>query len=122
MRISIHGLGLPLTAALLDHTDRKLRSALTRTSDQIKRVVIHLGETNVSSGGKDKFCRMHLHLEHALHVFFEDTGADMYAVIDRVAERARRNVAKCTGRLHRNVRLAKGTPLLLLRRNAFGMS
>ena len=87
MRINIQGLGFPLTAALLDHTERRLRFALTRTSDRIKRVVVRLGETNVSRGGEDQFCRMQVYLEHAAPVLIEDTGADLYAVIDRVAER-----------------------------------
>ena len=105
MRIDIRGLGFPLTAALLDHTQRRLRFALTRTSDRIKRVVVRLGETNVSRGGEDQFCRMQVYLEHAAPVLIEDTGADLYAVIDRVAERAGRNVAKHVDRLHQNARL-----------------
>lgn len=107
MRINIQGLGFPLTAALLDHTERRLRFALTRTSDRIKRVVVRLGETNVSRGGEDQFCRMQVYLEHAAPVLIEDTGADLYAVIDRVAERAGRNVAKHVDRLHQNARLAR---------------
>ena len=116
MRINIQGLGFPLTAALLDHTERRLRFALTRTSDRIKRVVVRLGETNVSRGGEDQFCRMQVYLGHAAPVLIEDTGADLYAVIDRVAERAGRNVAKHVDRLHQNARLrsvrCRGMPLI----------
>ena len=122
MRINIQGLGFPLTAALLDHTERRLRFALTRTSDRIKRVVVRLGETNVSRGGEDQFCRMQVYLEHAAPVLIEDTGADLYVVIDRVAERAGRNVAKHADRLHQNVRLARLKPLGSLPRDAFDMS
>ena len=122
MRINIQGMGFPLTAPLLDHTERRLQFALTRTRNRIKRVVVRLGETNVSRGGEDKFCRMQVYLEHAPPVLIEDTGADLYAVIDRVAERAGRNVANHVDRLHQNVRLARLKPLRALPGDAFALS
>ena len=122
MRIDIQGLGFPLSAALLDYTERRLRLALTRTSARIKRVVVRLGDTNGPRGGEDKFCRMQVYLEHAPPVLIEDAGADLYAVIDRVAERAGRNVAKRVDRLHENVRPARPKPLRSLPVDAFDMS
>ncbi len=108
MRIEIQGLGFPLTAPLLDHTERRLRFALIRTSDRIRRVVVRLGDTNGPRGGADKFCRMQVYLEHAPPVLIEDVGADLYAVIDRAAERAGRNLTKNVDRLREKYRL--GTP------------
>lgn len=122
MRIDIQGLGFPLSAALLDYTERRLRLALTRTSARIKRVVVRLGDTNGPRGGEDKFCKIQVVLEHAPPVLIEDTGADLYAVIDRVAERAGRNVAKRVDRLHENVRPARPKPLRSLPVDAFDMS
>ena len=110
MRIDIQGLGFPLTAALLDHTERRLRFAFTRSGDRIKRVVVRFGDTNGPRGGEDKFCRMQVYLKHAPPVLIEDAGADLYAVIERVAERAGRNVAKHVDRLRENARLT--TPQL----------
>ena len=110
MRIDVQGLGFPLTAALLNHTERRLRFALTRTSDRIVRVVVRLGDANGPRGGEDKFCRMQIHLERAAPVLIEDAGGDLYAVIDRVAERAGRNVAKRIDRRHQNARLATPKP------------
>ena len=104
MRIDIQATGFPLTAPLLDHTERRLLLALTRTSDRIKRVIVRLGDNNGPHGGEDKFCRMQVYLDHAQPVLIQDTGADLYAVIDRVTERAGRNVAKRVDRLHENVR------------------
>ena len=122
MRIDIQGLGFPLSAALLDHTRRRLRFALTRSGDRIKRVVVRLGDTNGPRGGEDKFCKIQVVLEHAPPVLIEDTGADLYAVIDRVAERAGRNVAKRVDRLHENVRPARRKPLRSLPGDAFDIS
>ena len=106
MRIDIQGRGLSLTAPLLDHTQRRLRFALTRTSDRIKRVVVRLGDTNGQRGGEDKYCKIRVVLEHAPPVLIEDAGAELYAVIDRAAERAGRNVAKHIERLREDARLA----------------
>lgn len=111
MRIDIQDLGFPLTAAILDHTERRLRFAFTRSGDRIKRVVVRLGDRNGPRGGEDKFCRMRVYLEHAPSVLIEDAGADLYAVIDRVAERAGRNVAKQVDRLRENVWPTRPKPL-----------
>ena len=53
---------------------------------------------------------MQVYLKHAPPVLIEDAGTDLYAVIDRAAERAGRNVVKNLGRLHENVRLAMPQP------------
>ena len=111
MRIEIQGLGFALTAPLLDHTERRLRFALTRTSDRIRRVVVRLGDSNGPRGGEDKFCRIQVYLKHAPPVLIQDAGADLYALIERVAERAGRNVAKRVDRLRGNVRPAMPKPL-----------
>jgi hypothetical protein len=107
MRIDVQALGFSLTAPLLDHTRRRLRFALARAGDRIKRVEVRLGDRNGPRGGADKFCRMRVVLEHAPSVLIEDVGADLYAVIGRAAERAGRNVARLVDRLHQNVRLTK---------------
>lgn len=122
MRIDIQARGVPLTAPLLDHTERRLRFALTRTRDRITRVVVRLGDTNGPRGGADKFCRMQVFLEHSPPVLIEDVGADLYAVIDRAAERAGRNVAKHVDRLRENARLAMPQPAASLPGDAFDMS
>ena len=107
MRIDVKGSGFRITAPLLDHTERRMRFALTRRSDRIKRVVVRLGDINGPRGGEDKFCRMQVHFEHAPPMLIGDAGADLYAVIDRVAERAGRNAAKRVDRLQESVRLAR---------------
>jgi len=111
MRIDIQGRGFPLTAALLDHTNGRLRLALARTGDQIKRVVVRLGDTNGPRGGEDKFCKIQVVLNGAPPVLIEDAGADLYAVIDRAADRAGRNALKHVARLRENARLGRRKPL-----------
>ena len=107
MRIDIKGSGFPITTALMDHTERRLRFALTRSSDRIVRVAVLVGDSNGPRGGEDKFCRIQIHLKRAPQVLIEDIGAELYAVIDRAAERAGRNVAKRVDRLMESIREAK---------------
>ena len=122
MRIDIQGRGFSLTAPLLDHTQQRLRFALTRSGDRIKRVVVRLGDTNGPRGGEDKFCKIQVVLEHAPPVLIEDAGADLYAVIDRAAERAGRNVAKHVERRREHARLAMPQPPAALPGDAFDLS
>ena len=106
MRIQIQSLAFPLTAAVLDHIERRLRFALTRIRDRIRRVDVRLGDTKVPRGGKDKFCRIQVFLENAPPVLIVDRGGNLYAAIDRAAERAGRTIVNGLYRLHENVRLA----------------
>ena len=122
MRIDIQARGFSLTAPLLDHTQQRLRFALTRSGNRIRRVVVRLGDTNGPRGGEDRFCKIQVVLDHAPPVLIEDAGADLYAVIDRAAERAGRNVAKHVERLRENARLAMPQPPASLPGDAFDMS
>jgi len=107
MQIDVRGLELPITAPLLDHARRRLRFALGRSGEWVKRVVVRLGDTKGLHGCVDKSCRMQVYLEHASPVLIEDAGADLYVVIDRAAARAGRDVAKRIDRLHVHVQWAR---------------
>ena len=114
MRIDIQGRGISLTAPLLEHTQRRLRFALTRNRDRITRVVVRVGASNMPRGADNLYCHLQVYLQRAAPVLIEDSGPDLYAVIDRVSERAGRNVVKRIERLHENVRLARLKPLRAL--------
>jgi len=111
MRIDIKGSGFPVSTALMNHVERRLRFALTRRCDRIVRVAVLVGDSNGPRGGTDKFCRIQILLKRAPEVLIEATGAELYAVIDRVADRAGRNVAKRIDRLKENVRSKRPKPL-----------
>ena len=110
MKIQIQSTAFPLTAAILDHTERRLHFALTPRRDRIRRVDVRLGDSNGPRGGEDKFCRIRVFLEDAPPVLIEDRGGDLYAAIGRAAERAGRNVVKELFRLRGNVRPARPRP------------
>lgn len=94
MIVDIHGQGFTVTQALAEHVRRRLAFVLTRHSDRIQRVAVRVGDENGPRGGADKFCRIQVHLLDAPVAVIEDVGAELYAVIDRAADRVGRAVVK----------------------------
>ena len=92
MNIDIQCLSFPTTVALSEHAERRLRFALTRHTDRIRRVVVRLGDANGPRGGLDKFCRIRVYLSDAPVAVVEDIGCDLYVVIDRATDRMGRVV------------------------------
>ena len=108
MKVDIQSQDFPHTSALTDYTKRRLQFVLTRHSDRIQRVVVRVGDKNGPRGGVDKFCRIQVHLLEAPVVVVEDIGLEMYAVIDRAADRVGRVVVKHLGRSRAGWRQGRG--------------
>lgn len=100
MIVDIHAQGFEMTHALAEHVRRRLAFVLTRHRDRIQRVGVRIGDENGPRGGVDKFCRIRVHLLDAPVAVIEDVEVDLYAAIDRAAERVGRVVAKRIGRTH----------------------
>lgn len=98
MIVDIHGQGFTVTPALAEHMRRRLGFVLTRHSGRIQRVAIRVGDENGPRGGVDKYCRIQVHLLDAPVAVIKDVGAELYAVIDRAADRVGRVVVKYLGR------------------------
>lgn len=89
-----------MTQALAGHVRRRLGFALARHGDRIQRVGVRLGDENGPRGGVDKFCRIQVRLVDAPAAVIEDVSADLYAAIDRAAERVGRVVDRNLQRTH----------------------
>lgn len=100
MIVDMHGQGFPVTPALGEYMRRRLAFALTRHRDRIQRVSIRVGDENGPRGGVDKFCRIRVHLLDAPVAAITDVGAELYAVIDRAADRLGRVVVRRLDRSH----------------------
>ena len=100
MIVDIHGQGFTVTPALAEHMRRRLGFVLTRHSDRIRRVAIRVGDENGPRGGVDKYCRIQVQLLDAPVAVIKDVGAELYAVIDRAADRVGRVVVKRLDRTH----------------------
>lgn len=94
MNVDIQSVRFPMTIALSNHAMRRLGFVLARHGDQIRRVVVRFGDASRRRVGADKFCRIRVYLFDAPVAVIADVGADLYAVIDRAADRVGRVVVK----------------------------
>ena len=106
----IQARNFPLTEALRNHAERRLRFALTCCNDHIQHVVMRLSDINGPRGGKDKRCHLRVVLASLPDVVIEDIEANLYVAIDRAVDRARRTVVRKIDRQRSLIR--QGRPLI----------
>lgn len=94
MQISIQANGFSLTEGLRTHIERRMRAALGWTGGHLRRLAVSLSDINGPRGGRDKRCKVQVRLAGGAEVVIEDTETDLYAAIDRAAERADRAVVR----------------------------
>jgi putative sigma-54 modulation protein len=101
MRVQIHGRHLEVTLGLRAHGERAVDFALGRFGERVDRVRICMLDINGPRGGIDKCCRITVQLRPSGMVYLEETGADLYAALNRAVGRAGRAVGR---RLHHDRR------------------
>ena len=109
MRITIQSHGFILTDALRTYVEQRLRAALGWSGARLRKLVVSLSDINGPRGGIDKRCKIQVQLSGGgKGVVIEDTEADLYAAIDRAAERTDRALVRRVERLRAfpHVRLA----------------
>lgn len=92
MKLDIRGEHLELTDDLRTHAERRLQFVLGRFGQRIARVTMHLTDLKGPRGGVGKQCRITVDMPHRL--IAEVSDADLYAAIDRAADRLGRTVAR----------------------------
>ncbi|HHO59718.1 MAG TPA: HPF/RaiA family ribosome-associated protein [Thiotrichales bacterium] len=107
MHIDIQARRFSLTRSLRNHAERRLRLALTCCDNYIQRIVMRLSDINGPRGGVDKHCHLHVVLAGLPDVVIEDTETDLYAAINRAAERAGRTLVR---KVHRRQSRMKQLP------------
>jgi ribosome-associated translation inhibitor RaiA len=85
--------------AVCDHARRRLEFALSRFSPRITTVWLRLTDLNGPRGGIDKQCRIEVRGRDGWSVVVDDRNGDLYAAIDRAADRAGRAVARALERV-----------------------
>ncbi|QYZ66584.1 MAG: hypothetical protein OI74_15780 [Gammaproteobacteria bacterium (ex Lamellibrachia satsuma)] len=88
MQIDLQARSFSLTKALREHTKRRLGFAFGSRDADIQRVAVRLSDINGPRGGVDNQCRIQVVLPGLPDVVIEDIDMDMYAAIDRAADRA----------------------------------
>ena len=104
MKMTIQGLNLDLTAAILGHVRRRLRQGLAYYAPRVRAVAVRVSDVNGARGGPDKRCRLEVSADRVGDVRVEEVDADLYRAVDRAAARLRRLLAREYGR-HRARRL-----------------
>jgi len=94
MIIDIQAQGFKLTDALRDYAETRLRFALTTSHSYIQRISMRLSDINGPRGGTDKLCHVKVTLSTFPDIIIKDIEPDMYAAINRAADRAGRNVQR----------------------------
>ena len=94
MRLEVRVRDRELTEGLRAYVDRRLRFALSRFGRRIGLVTVRIADVNGPRGGVDKQCRIHAEVIPSGNVDLEETDADLYAAIDRAADRVRRAIAR----------------------------
>jgi putative sigma-54 modulation protein len=85
------------TAAVREHARRRLGFALGRFAGRVTSVWVRLEDLNGPRGGVDKQCRVEVRGTPRWRVVVVDSDADLYATVDRAADRVRRTVARMIG-------------------------
>lgn len=100
--MQISALSFPMTPAIRQHVESRLRTALSNTGVSPEQAQVRLLDVNGMRGGIDKQCRVSVPLKASAPVVAVTTSRDLYQAVDRAATRVRALV-----RRHRSKRLGK---------------
>jgi len=104
LHLSIRSHGFTLTPAIREHTERRLRLALSHAAGSITTITVVLSDINGPRGGRDKCCRVRIGIKEQQVMVIDDIQDNLYVAIDRAADRAARTVSRRMGRAVNAVR------------------
>lgn len=78
--------------ALAQYATRRLSFALDRFRDSIAHIRLRLLDLNGPKGGQDKECQLVISIPRSKSIILKNKTSDIYAAIDCVAERAKRQI------------------------------
>lgn len=94
MRLAIQCSQIPLEAEHRLQIERRVGFALSRLTQHVREVEVHLRDLNGPRGGVDKRCRVLVHFERGPAVIVEDVDSELGELIDRTIARAARSAHK----------------------------
>lgn len=112
MQFEIRGRDINISQVLHDHIERRLRFAWDRFAGRIRQVHVTVGDLNGPRGGIDKCCKVAISLDRRCTVILESHASNVYAAIDRVADKAATCISRRLKRPHGRNRLARSSELL----------
>ncbi|MDB5762009.1 MAG: ribosomal subunit interface protein [Herminiimonas sp.] len=86
---------------LTRHVESVVKETLSRFSEHITRVMVHLGETNDSkSGSGDHRCLMEARIEGHPPIAASDHAASLHQAIHGAADKLKRSIDSTLGRIN----------------------
>lgn len=87
MEVEVRIQGTDLADAVRTYAARRIRFALGRFASRVGRVVIRISDVNGTRGGVDQCCHISAELLPSGKVVLQQIDADLFAAVDRSAER-----------------------------------
>lgn len=93
MRLEIRSRDLRLSEKLDTHIRQRFERIFERASARIAAVIVRLRDVNGKQrGGIDKQCQVEVVFEGQVPVLVRETSANVYAAVDRAAQRTKHTV------------------------------
>lgn len=102
MRIHVVGRTVEIDDSLHGFVEHQLILALGQVSSGIHCAIVRLYDLNGPRGGMDKTCSIEVRLRSRRSLVVEHTDTNLYAAINRAADRAGRAVVQVKGRFRRH--------------------
>jgi ribosome-associated translation inhibitor RaiA len=98
MKIDIQNSLAELDQTIAVHIQRRLRLALSKMEANISSITFKVSEVVGRNGKLDKYCSLSISLYGKSDIVVEEIQTDLHDAIDRVIQKAARNVARKLGR------------------------
>ena len=99
MRLDVRIQKVDFPKAVNQYIERRLRFCLGRFASRIRRVSVRIFDLNGPRGGADILCRITARLVPSETIVVQEVNADLFAAIDRAAERAGQTLARRLSRV-----------------------
>lgn len=104
MQIQICSREVRVSQRLQAYIERRIRFALDRLAQRIRKIRVQLRDINGPRGGVDKSCRLTITLAPEATLVIENRSANAYAAVDSVVEKAANSIVR---RLKRKEKLGR---------------
>lgn len=99
MKIDIQNNLVEIDQALEANIQRKIRLALSKMESNISSITVKISDVEGRNGSFDKYCSLTISLYDIPDIVVGEIQTDLQCAIDRVTQKAARNVARKLGRL-----------------------
>ncbi len=99
MKLEFRSNGVRISEALAEHAERRLRFALGRFGERVRRVRVQLTDVNGPRGGEDIQCRVLASLAPHGELVIQEVNHDPFAAVARASDRAGHSLSRHVRRI-----------------------